>query len=50
METIFLGAALLGAILFIARYLRNTFKEGKSCPSCRTGSSKCNRMVKGDKS
>ena len=47
METILLGAALLGAILFIARNLKRKFK-GESCSSCRTGTSKCSKLVKGD--
>jgi len=41
METVFLGTALLGAIVFIARYLRKTLKKGESCQGCRTGASKC---------
>jgi hypothetical protein len=49
METLFLGAVLVGTIVFIARNLRRKFK-GESCSNCGTGSSKCTKMGKGDNS
>ena len=49
METLFLVAALLGAIVFIARNLKRKFK-GEPCSSCRTDASKCTRVIKGDES
>jgi hypothetical protein len=49
METLFLVAVMLGAIVFIARNLRRKFK-GKPCSSCQTGASKCSKVLKGDKS
>ncbi len=48
MGTVFLGAVLLGAILFMARYLKRKFK-GESCANCCTEAAKCKNELKGNR-
>jgi len=41
MEIVIISALFAGAIIFLSRHIKKTFKEGESCQNCYTGKSEC---------